>query len=230
MFFRSGGIDPGRDGCRVPLPWSGDEPPFGFSPAGQRQPGCRSRVTGRRSPSRPRRPTPTSMLSLYRDALADPPNPDLARRRPLELAPGRARRPRLHAAAPASPACVNLGQEHRPAATRRPRPHREQRAGRRGPARRHRGLDPASAVPDRPHPGHPKRRCPTRRSDHEVHPHPRGGGRCRRDNGELAGRMQFLVQWRVRGVRFRRRPTPPPAPLHPAPRLRPRAPASRQAR
>ena len=34
MYFRSGGTDPGRDGCRVPLPWSGDAPPFGFSPAG----------------------------------------------------------------------------------------------------------------------------------------------------------------------------------------------------
>ncbi len=32
MHFRSGGVDPGRDGCRVPLPWSGDTPPFGFSP------------------------------------------------------------------------------------------------------------------------------------------------------------------------------------------------------
>jgi alpha-glucosidase len=32
MYFRSGGTDPGRDGCRVPLPWSGGEPPFGFSP------------------------------------------------------------------------------------------------------------------------------------------------------------------------------------------------------
>ena len=32
MHFRSGGLDPGRDGCRVPLPWSGSEPPFGFSP------------------------------------------------------------------------------------------------------------------------------------------------------------------------------------------------------
>ena len=32
MYTRSGGIDPGRDGCRVPLPWSGDRPPFGFSP------------------------------------------------------------------------------------------------------------------------------------------------------------------------------------------------------
>jgi alpha-glucosidase len=34
MHYRSGGIDPGRDGCRVPLPWSGDHPPFGFSPDG----------------------------------------------------------------------------------------------------------------------------------------------------------------------------------------------------
>jgi alpha-glucosidase len=34
MWLRSGGVDPGRDGCRVPLPWSGDAPPFGFSPNG----------------------------------------------------------------------------------------------------------------------------------------------------------------------------------------------------
>lgn len=32
MHFRSGGVDPGRDGCRVPLPWSGSKPPYGFSP------------------------------------------------------------------------------------------------------------------------------------------------------------------------------------------------------
>jgi alpha-glucosidase len=31
-FFRSGGQNRGRDGCRVPLPWEGEEPPFGFSP------------------------------------------------------------------------------------------------------------------------------------------------------------------------------------------------------
>jgi alpha-glucosidase len=30
-FHRSGGQVKGRDGCRVPLPWSGTEPPFGFS-------------------------------------------------------------------------------------------------------------------------------------------------------------------------------------------------------
>jgi alpha-glucosidase len=33
MHFRSGGIDPGRDGCRVPLPWSGTHPPYGFGGA-----------------------------------------------------------------------------------------------------------------------------------------------------------------------------------------------------
>jgi alpha-glucosidase len=31
MWLRSAGKNPGRDGCRVPLPWSGDQPPFGFS-------------------------------------------------------------------------------------------------------------------------------------------------------------------------------------------------------
>src|SRR5207245_2206982 len=34
LWERSGHADPGRDGCRVPLPWSGTEPPFGFSPSG----------------------------------------------------------------------------------------------------------------------------------------------------------------------------------------------------
>jgi len=34
MFLRSGGVDPGRDGCRVPLPWSGTQPPYGFTPDG----------------------------------------------------------------------------------------------------------------------------------------------------------------------------------------------------
>lgn len=34
IWLRNGGSDPGRDGCRVPMPWSGAEPPFGFSPDG----------------------------------------------------------------------------------------------------------------------------------------------------------------------------------------------------
>ncbi|NUS15033.1 MAG: glycoside hydrolase family 13 protein [Streptomyces sp.] len=33
-FFRAAGQDGFRDGCRVPIPWSGDEPPYGFGPAG----------------------------------------------------------------------------------------------------------------------------------------------------------------------------------------------------
>jgi len=32
VFHRTGGRHLGRDGCRVPLPWSGDAPPFGFGP------------------------------------------------------------------------------------------------------------------------------------------------------------------------------------------------------
>jgi alpha-glucosidase len=32
IFWRTAGANRGRDGCRVPLPWSGDEPPYGFSP------------------------------------------------------------------------------------------------------------------------------------------------------------------------------------------------------
>ncbi|MYW00520.1 glycoside hydrolase family 13 protein [Streptomyces sp. SID3343] len=38
MALRSGGTSPGRDGCRVPLPWSGSEPPYGFSPVGATAP------------------------------------------------------------------------------------------------------------------------------------------------------------------------------------------------
>jgi alpha-glucosidase len=35
IFFRTGGERVGRDGCRVPLPWSGSTAPFGFGPAGE---------------------------------------------------------------------------------------------------------------------------------------------------------------------------------------------------
>ncbi|MGX7827361.1 glycoside hydrolase family 13 protein [Actinokineospora sp. 24-640] len=33
IFRRSGGAERGRDGCRVPVPWEGVEPPFGFTTA-----------------------------------------------------------------------------------------------------------------------------------------------------------------------------------------------------
>jgi alpha-glucosidase len=70
MFFRSGGIDPGRDGCRVPLPWNGHSSPFGFSPPGATalpwlpQPESWSGFTAEHQDRRP-----GSMLSLYREAL-----------------------------------------------------------------------------------------------------------------------------------------------------------------
>lgn len=34
IFARTAGAERGRDGCRVPLPWSGVDPPFGFGPEG----------------------------------------------------------------------------------------------------------------------------------------------------------------------------------------------------
>ena len=70
MFLRSGGADPGRDGCRVPLPWAGDEPPFGFTPPGATgapwlpQPSSWADLT-----AEAQGPLPESMLSLYRKAL-----------------------------------------------------------------------------------------------------------------------------------------------------------------
>jgi len=67
-FVRTGGAERGRDGCRVPLPWSGDEPPFGFGPPGSTpwlpQPAGWDRLTAERQAS-----DPDSMLSLYRRAL-----------------------------------------------------------------------------------------------------------------------------------------------------------------
>ena len=33
-WHRSGGTDGTRDGCRVPIPWSGDAPSYGFGPGG----------------------------------------------------------------------------------------------------------------------------------------------------------------------------------------------------
>ena len=70
MYLRSGGEDPGRDGCRVPLPWAGTSAPFGFSPAGAtREPWLRqpSRWAGLTVEAQQR--DPGSMLDLYRTML-----------------------------------------------------------------------------------------------------------------------------------------------------------------
>ncbi|MBP2437449.1 glycoside hydrolase family 13 protein [Microbacterium amylolyticum] len=37
-FFRNPGVDPGRDGCRVPLPWEADGPSYGFGAGGAHLP------------------------------------------------------------------------------------------------------------------------------------------------------------------------------------------------
>ncbi|MDX6597111.1 MAG: alpha-glucosidase [Gaiellales bacterium] len=69
MWLRSGGVDPGRDGCRVPMPWGGDEPPYGFSADGSEppwldQPGDWARLTVAAESD-----DGGSMLALYRAGL-----------------------------------------------------------------------------------------------------------------------------------------------------------------
>ncbi|QYF72403.1 glycoside hydrolase family 13 protein [Cryobacterium sp. PAMC25264] len=70
MHFRSLGIDPGRDGCRVPLPWSGTAPPFGFSPANaSTSPWLPQPIGWRELTAEAQQSDPTSMLRLYQSAL-----------------------------------------------------------------------------------------------------------------------------------------------------------------
>jgi alpha-glucosidase len=69
VFRRTGGETRGRDGCRVPMPWSGDEPPYGFSAAGAAtwlpQPADWAALTVAAEEA-----DPGSMLRLVRAALA----------------------------------------------------------------------------------------------------------------------------------------------------------------
>ena len=69
MYLRSGGTDPGRDGCRVPLPWSGDSSPYGFSPEGAAEPWLPQPADWAGRTAETQSADPTSMLSLYRAAL-----------------------------------------------------------------------------------------------------------------------------------------------------------------
>ncbi len=66
-FLRSGGTDPGRDGCRVPLPWSTGTPSLGFGAGAATwlpQPPEWKALTAERQAA-----DPSSMLQLYRAAL-----------------------------------------------------------------------------------------------------------------------------------------------------------------
>ncbi|WP_129788304.1 glycoside hydrolase family 13 protein [Promicromonospora panici] len=66
-FFRNPGVDMGRDGCRVPLPWTREGSSFGFGPAGAHlpQPAGFGELSVEAQDG-----VPGSTLELYRAALA----------------------------------------------------------------------------------------------------------------------------------------------------------------
>ncbi|MGW0073285.1 DUF3459 domain-containing protein, partial [Streptosporangium sandarakinum] len=68
VFRRSEGSLPGRDGCRVPLPWAGAAAPYGFSPDGVGpwlpQPADWAALTVERQAA-----DPGSTLHFYKEAL-----------------------------------------------------------------------------------------------------------------------------------------------------------------
>ena len=67
----SGHTNRGRDGCRVPIPWSGSWPPFGFSPNGASAPPWLPQPVDWASLTvEAETGDPGSMLALYRRALA----------------------------------------------------------------------------------------------------------------------------------------------------------------
>jgi alpha-glucosidase len=70
QWVRSGYTDRGRDGCRVPLPWSGEEPPFGFSFGSAVDPWLPQPPAWKGSTVAAQQSDASSMLSLYRAALS----------------------------------------------------------------------------------------------------------------------------------------------------------------
>ncbi|SFC55170.1 glycoside hydrolase family 13 protein [Streptomyces aidingensis] len=70
IWERSGHTERGRDGCRVPIPWSGLKPPFGFSPGNAtRQPWLPQPQSWQDLTVEAQTGNATSMLELYRRAL-----------------------------------------------------------------------------------------------------------------------------------------------------------------
>jgi alpha-glucosidase len=71
MFHRTRGARRGRDGCRVPLPWTAAEDAFGFSPAGSHSPAWLPQPEWFANHAVDRqRESGESMLQLYREAIA----------------------------------------------------------------------------------------------------------------------------------------------------------------
>ncbi|MFE4466954.1 glycoside hydrolase family 13 protein [Oerskovia sp. NPDC056781] len=70
MHFRSGGVDPGRDGCRVPLPWTRGGSSHGFGPDGGAHPWLPQPAGWGDLSVEAQTGDDASMLSLYRRVLA----------------------------------------------------------------------------------------------------------------------------------------------------------------
>ena len=82
IWLQGGRTDPGRDGCRVPLPWAGDAPPYSFSPAdASAAPWLPQPTNWGDLTAAAQEDDPSSMLNLYRQAL------HLRRERLHELVP-----------------------------------------------------------------------------------------------------------------------------------------------
>ena len=144
MHFQSGGTDPGRDGCRVPLPWDGTQPPYGFGPAGSHAVAARNRRRGPTLTVAAEDGDPTSMLSLYRDVIALRRDRLVGDDEPLHWLPRAGRRAGL------SPRRHRLRRQpvprSRPAACR-DRPDHQRATGRRPAPGRHGGMDPTRQPP-----------------------------------------------------------------------------------
>ncbi|MGV9253457.1 glycoside hydrolase family 13 protein [Streptomyces sp. NPDC003697] len=67
MYFRSGGTDPGRDGCRVPLPWEAGAPNAGFG--SREEPWLPQPADWGSYAADRQQADPSSMLTLYREAI-----------------------------------------------------------------------------------------------------------------------------------------------------------------
>ena len=86
----------GRDGCRVPIPWSGSEPPFGFSPPdADAAPWLPQPPAWRELTRRGAGPATTARCSSSTAGRCAPPRAARARRRRAQLAAGAGRRARV---------------------------------------------------------------------------------------------------------------------------------------
>ncbi|MEZ5200914.1 MAG: hypothetical protein R2742_06160 [Micropruina glycogenica] len=77
VWAMSGHTDKGRDGCRVPLPWTSEGYDYGFSPEGGQAPWLPQPAEWAELAADAQAGVPGSTLTLYRDALALRRQPEL---------------------------------------------------------------------------------------------------------------------------------------------------------